>query len=1552
MNVSLMEARKAISAYNWLRISPLITIFTLLFVVSMGIGNALCNNLIIDENCYYGLRAALNLIIGVLVSALWHLNLLQYANDKDSEFVQAHGRKALSMAGIRTGVAFVGVVLYSFVQVDSLILLTIVVLIILWIGNASTGAKLTDELKPVLQAGAATVYAPSVPVNQTQSTGREFVMESNMKTLERILADIQSTDHVTVFAAFQKLKELDEITDPLMRQAILKELELLGKDDDNQDIRQDAQMLFDRLNRITAESAPQRKSGAVFTGEPAEVLARSLEALLSEKTETIYEAFDTLAGINYSSEVIRHRLEKLAVQSQSPEIRREALNLLNSAANRAVQRRFIANKLDRGIRFTLLQEINEWEKGNLLDKQNADVIRRRYDFDIAPQTPPKPFEAAQGKPVQAKTAIPTTQAVQPKPAPVETPPPAAPTKPSVPPEPRPTLLQTLTSEASIKIYLYLGAFFVIAAAAILGAVVPELRLPILIVGTLIFGGLAVLIKKRLPQPSFALFIVFSFLLPITANSLAESLKQSFDLTSTFISGYWAVVFFVMAVVWIGSTWLYESRLFSLTAFGSLTLSFLNIGNAIEAEMPIYTALMGATALAGLGGTFRLKKWRDGKFALPLFLASQLLQVIILGYSLTYFGIDLLNSSSGEKIHLFTFITWALGAAYYLTADRLYPFIAFPWLAAATLIPMPWFISFAFELESLGFAILLFGWCASLAIVSEPLFRNERAKKYGLPILLVSIPNLALAVFAGFVYETWLGLVIAFGFAILQTALHSLRTRWWLWTLALFNAIVAYFAFFELEFIQNLNVFFGYELVGIAILFLLPDLILKKDWKENLQWRLPPRIFGVLFLTATSLILFNQDESGHIAAGYLALALFSAAYAIAYRNSYLGYLPAAYLPIALIFALDAFDIDAWLPALSALSILYYGIGVALRKEDKWATMLRNSGMILGVFLSFTALLQGRQTGGWYTLLMGTLFIAEMHVRKSGWFEIGAPILFTSGAFLILNDFHVDKLHYHMLAYSLVWVFTDLINHLTFPHLRPTKMVMRGMGALLAAFNLLFVFTEAPSLDAAICFGMYTLASAACTLVYRKAWLGYIPAGSFALTIYFTLDHFNLDLWLPILTALFVLYFIVGLYFRSNKDWTIMLRNSALILGAAISLHAFILQKQTGGWYALVAGLLFIAEMYYRRDGRFEVGAPILFTIGAFLILNDFDVERIPYHLLAYSLVWILADLLAHLTFTNPRPLSILVRGIGGLLAFANYGFLFLEMDARIGAIGFAIYSLLFLTISLLYRQPNLLYAFTVTLPLFVTFLFRVFNVTQWIHPVVVVAALYYAAGYFLRSRKDDKGWDEPLLYSGLSLGVIVSIGAPILGGLDASIPVAVAATLWAVEAFARRNAWLAFPANGLYLLAYFIILFEINVDEPQYFSIGTALFGLIQHYLLTRAQSKTGTFIMGMFSQFVLLGTTYIEMVDKNQLVYFFLLFAQSLVVLVYGLVIRSRSLTLFPIGFVALGVITVVYSALKDIGTIFLIGCTGIVLLALGVVAVLLRERISKLGEKLSDWKA
>lgn len=1079
--------------------------------------------------------------------------------------------------------------------------------------------------------------------------------------------------------------------------------------------------------------------------KPEEILKELYSNLQSAEDVIVLQALAFLQSLNFSSDAICHQLEKLSLKSANKDIRNNALAALNLPAQCNVLSRL--SKLERDDRHMILREINDWEKIGLLENQNAEVIRRRYDFDFTPQTPPK-SAVAKAADSQPEANIPETQTSVPAPG-------SVPSSRLESEGPRPTLLQTLLSEASVKIYLYLGAFFVIASAAILGAAIPELRLPILVIGALLFGGLAVAIKKRLSQPSFALFIVFSFLLPITANTIEESLRQGFDITPAFSAGYWVFVYFMMAIIWSGSAWLYESRLFSVTAFISLALAFIRIGDIFEAKAEFYTSITGVAAMAGLAGVWLLKKWKDANFALPLFLSAQLLQAVILISSTSLFSANILEPSNPSLWHLASFFTWGIAFGFYILSDRLYPFLFFRWLTIGALIPMPWFIISAFNIESLGSAILLFIWGASLSIASEASHRFDTSHKYSLPALLASMPTFALAIIVGFAHNTTLGMIAAFGIALIYTGLHLLRARWWLWTLALLSFIISYFAFFHLEFMQKLGIFIGYQTLLISILFLLPDLFLKKDLMENtrITRRLPARIYGVWFTLYTSIVFLTQSEANHAAICFAVYALFFTAYAFAQRKAIFGYLPAAYLPLALIFAFD---------------------------------------------------------------------------------------------------------------------------------------------------------------------------------------------------------HYNLDLWLPILTALTVFYFIIGVAVRSKEAWSFMLRNSALVLGALVSFAALITLKETGGGYILMIGLLFIAEMYLRRNGLFEVGAPILFSIGAFLILRDFNVDEPAYHLLAYSLVWILTDLLAHLTFANPRPLAWISRGFGVIFAITNYGFLFTENDASTAAIGFAIYTLLFLIISLLYRQPKLFYAFTLTLPLFVTFLFREFDVTQWIHPVIFVASIYYAAGFMLRMRaiKRATGWDDTLIYSGLGLGVVVSVAASIIGGLDAAIPVAIAATLWAVEAFAKKNAWLAFPANGLYLLAYFIILFELNVDEPQFFSIGAALLGMIQHYLLARAESKSGAFMMGMVSQFVLLGTTYIEMVNRNELIYFFVLFFQSLAVLTYGIVIRSRSLTFFPIGFVALGVITIVYSALKGVATIFLLGCTGIALLMLGILAALLRERISKLNEKISDWKA
>jgi hypothetical protein len=195
-----------------------------------------------------------------------------------------------------------------------------------------------------------------------------------------------------------------------------------------------------------------------------------------------------------------------------------------------------------------------------------------------------------------------------------------------------------------------------------------------------------------------------------------------------------------------------------------------------------------------------------------------------------------------------------------------------------------------------------------------------------------------------------------------------------------------------------------------------------------------------------------------------------------------------------------------------------------------------------------------------------------------------------------------------------------------------------------------------------------------------------------------------------------------------------------------------------------------------------------------------------------------------------------------------------------------------------------------------------------------------------------------------------------GGTGGVIGAALAATFFTFEAFRLRQVWLGLPANLLYLVAYVTLLLELDVSQPQFYSIGAALLGFVMHYFLVRSGSRWAAFITGLLSQFILLGTSYIQMFSTEQLLYFFVLFLQALVVLVYGLVVRSRSLVLAPIAFVVLGVITVALSVLAGVPALLLIGCTGLLLLLLGIGALVLREKLlamtNRLGERLGGWQA
>jgi hypothetical protein len=1077
---------------------------------------------------------------------------------------------------------------------------------------------------------------------------------------------------------------------------------------------------------------------------PQEILTGIQADLQSESAQARLDAIQRLSEQKFSSHAILRILEELALNDKSKAVREAAHQALSSPTHRYIQSR--ATKLNRKERQTFLSEIAGWEQQGLIEADQASIIRQRYDFDLAPA------DVGAISPALLTPPMPATAKVE--------------SSPPQPAGPRPGLAQTLLSETSIKIALYLGAFFVIAAAAILAAVVEAARLPILLGATALFAGGAVVTRKRLPQPSFALFIVFSFLLPTDANVLADIL----NLSGAANAGYWFAALAAIGIIWSFGTWFYTSRLFSLAAFVSFVVSAIRLGETFEAEPEIYLLLLSLVLLFNLGGVFLLKRWQSAKFSLPLFLLVQLSQLGLVAFALLTVAIRLEDFPSAWNFVSAFF--WLLTATFYVVSNLIFPFVLFPWLSAAALYPLPLNLMLVFRVEPVEIATASWIWGFLLASTSE-LFRRlrwEKIQHYGFPALAVSLLSILTAVFTGFIEEITWGFAFMLASSILYTLLHVLKPRSYLWVTALLLGLGAYLSFFLLPFMEKFDIFVGYQVLGASLLLLLPDLFLLPDFSANKVWRLPPRILGgtLAFLNIASILPLASGNDGNAAITYGAYAIFF--------------------------------------------ILY-----ALR--------------------------------------------------------------------------------------------------------------------------------------------------------FDKAWLGYVATVSAALGFILAIRHFEVEAWLPILTALAALYYLAGFLLgrkESRTSWSNMLRYSGLGLASLVSIFALIRFEENGGWFLLITAILFAIEMFSRKASLAEAGLQFFFASGLFLILQEADLER-GYQGLGIALVLLGTDLALERTYVGKRYLAWISRGFGGLFVLLNtLDLLFVNRDPQVAALCFGVYLLFFLAQAWLYREPLLGYGFSLYSVLAVIFTLQAFDQPKWMLPVTLLAVAFYVTGYFLRKKapgiqeQSEPGnltpdiftWPFILWTSGLGAGLLATLAAPNQSGLAAAIPPAMTATMVAVEAFDRRNVWLGFPANVLYLISYFFLLFELDVDEPQFFSIATAALGMLMHYLLTRTGSRTGAFITGMVSQLVLLSTTYIQLLSTERIVFFFAIFFQALAVLAYGIVIRSRSLVITPLVFLVLSVLTVAYGLLQGILTVVLIGCTGILLLMLGILAVMMRERFKQLGERFSDWGA
>jgi hypothetical protein len=174
--------------------------------------------------------------------------------------------------------------------------------------------------------------------------------------------------------------------------------------------------------------------------------------------------------------------------------------------------------------------------------------------------------------------------------------------------------------------------------------------------------------------------------------------------------------------------------------------------------------------------------------------------------------------------------------------------------------------------------------------------------------------------------------------------------------------------------------------------------------------------------------------------------------------------------------------------------------------------------------------------------------------------------------------------------------------------------------------------------------------------RREWLGYFATAAESLAVVYALNHFNLDLWLPALTLLSVLYYASGFFFRRRADetseavlrmraWGNVLINSGLSLGILLSLTSLVLAKETSGWYIIVIALLFAVEVFARPLMWLELAVEALLSISLYLILDDFNVSYIGHFLFGASLIWLAVtwyfDSSFRKTIYRPSPLDVLL-----------------------------------------------------------------------------------------------------------------------------------------------------------------------------------------------------------------------------------------------------------------------------------------------------------------------
>ena len=181
-----MERKQARNVYLWLWLSPFLTIPTLIFIYASiptyRLTRQLCGGY--SSKCFADIDR-LAMFSAVLISGIWHLVLLVYLFRHKHPFVRGHAAQGLFLAGVRTLLAVIAVVVSFDSDFYSAAFVLLIMLLVWFFGNTIGMNQVRDGRCTLLKLRGVTFTLTPLPPTESEIRQRVSILRFSTNPRKR-----------------------------------------------------------------------------------------------------------------------------------------------------------------------------------------------------------------------------------------------------------------------------------------------------------------------------------------------------------------------------------------------------------------------------------------------------------------------------------------------------------------------------------------------------------------------------------------------------------------------------------------------------------------------------------------------------------------------------------------------------------------------------------------------------------------------------------------------------------------------------------------------------------------------------------------------------------------------------------------------------------------------------------------------------------------------------------------------------------------------------------------------------------------------------------------------------------------------------------------------------------------------------------------------------------------------------------------------------------------------------------------------------------------------